>query len=172
MAATTQLFWDTEPAAGKLMLPYLAWTAYATVLNGWIWNKNPRVCLYNSRLRYELCRTATSLDAAPCSVVLPGYGWQSFNCAGRLLYKACGFVEQAVSVQAQTPPSPYPAAVSYSYRAQCNSNVLQQLLTEPPVSQHYSCVQAESAASLKTQPRHTKLDEIQEEIQMQSPDAK
>ena len=46
VAATTQLFWDAEPAAGKLLLPYFAWTAYATVLNGWIWNKNPKVCLY------------------------------------------------------------------------------------------------------------------------------
>ncbi len=33
-------------------------------------------------------------------------------------------------------------------------------------------MQAGSAASLKTQPKHTKLDEIQEEIQMQAPDAK
>ncbi|KAL3131865.1 hypothetical protein ABBQ38_007575 [Trebouxia sp. C0009 RCD-2024] len=45
VAATTQLFWDAEPAAGKLLLPYLAWTAYATVLNGWIWNKNPKLNL-------------------------------------------------------------------------------------------------------------------------------
>ncbi|KAL3163299.1 hypothetical protein ABBQ32_009692 [Trebouxia sp. C0010 RCD-2024] len=73
VAATTQLFWDAEPAAGKLLLPYLAWTAYATMLNGWIWNKNPK---------------------------------------------------------------------------------------------------ADSAASLKTQPKHTKLDEIQEELQMESPDTK
>ncbi|DBA98467.1 TPA: hypothetical protein ACH3X3_012467 [Trebouxia sp. C0006] len=73
VGATTQLFWDAEPAAGKLLLPYLAWTAYATVLNAWIWNKNPK---------------------------------------------------------------------------------------------------ADSAASLKAQPKHTKLDEIQEEIQMQAPDAK
>ena len=36
-----------------------------------------------------------------------------------------------------------------------------------------SChMQADSAASLKAQPKHTKLDEIQEEIQMQAPDAK
>ena len=33
-------------------------------------------------------------------------------------------------------------------------------------------MQADSAASLKAQPKHTKLDEIQEEIQMQAPDAK
>ena len=33
-------------------------------------------------------------------------------------------------------------------------------------------LQADSTASLKNQPKHTKLDEIQEEIQMQSPDAK
>lgn len=45
VGATTQLFWDAEPAAGKLLLPYLAWTAYATVLNAWIWNKNPKVGL-------------------------------------------------------------------------------------------------------------------------------
>lgn len=33
-------------------------------------------------------------------------------------------------------------------------------------------MQADTAASLKTQPKHTKLDEIQEEIQMQAPDTK
>lgn len=43
VATTTQVFWDVEPAAGKLLLPYLAWTAYATLLNAWIWNKNPKV---------------------------------------------------------------------------------------------------------------------------------
>jgi len=36
-----------------------------------------------------------------------------------------------------------------------------------------SCrMQADTAASLKAQPNHTKLDEIQEEIQMQAPDTK
>ncbi len=33
-------------------------------------------------------------------------------------------------------------------------------------------MQADTAASLKAQPKHTKLDEIQEEIQMQAPDTK
>lgn len=50
VATTTQVFWDVEPAAGKLLLPYLAWTAYATILNAWIWNKNPKVCFINSFL--------------------------------------------------------------------------------------------------------------------------
>ncbi len=54
------MFWDAEPAAGKLLLPYLAWTAYATVLNGWIWNKNPRVRLIVGRFPH--------LDTHHCAV--------------------------------------------------------------------------------------------------------
>ncbi len=52
VATTTQVFLDVEPAAGKLFLSYLAWTAYATVLNAWIWNKNPRVSLQNQQNSY------------------------------------------------------------------------------------------------------------------------
>ena len=63
VAATTQLFWDAEPAAGKLLLPYLAWTAYATLLNAWIWNKNPKVqlpCLSAARALGNLLCLAQS----------------------------------------------------------------------------------------------------------------
>jgi tryptophan-rich sensory protein len=42
VAASTKLFWDVDPRAGQLMVPYLLWTAYATALSAWIWNHNPR----------------------------------------------------------------------------------------------------------------------------------
>jgi translocator protein len=35
--AATLLFWRLTTAAGVLMLPYLAWTTYAGVLNLWFW---------------------------------------------------------------------------------------------------------------------------------------
>ena len=59
VATTTQVFWDVEPAAGKLLLPYLAWTAYATVLNAWIWNHNPRV-------RQHTCLNLVPVSCADC----------------------------------------------------------------------------------------------------------
>jgi translocator protein len=37
LAATVVLFWRRRPLAGALMLPYLAWVAFATVLTGTIW---------------------------------------------------------------------------------------------------------------------------------------
>ena len=33
LTATTIQFWRVDPVAGALMLPYLAWTSYATALN-------------------------------------------------------------------------------------------------------------------------------------------
>jgi tryptophan-rich sensory protein len=38
--ASTWLFWGLAPAAGWLMLPYLAWVGFAAVLNGSIWILN------------------------------------------------------------------------------------------------------------------------------------
>jgi tryptophan-rich sensory protein len=35
--ATTVLFWRVVPAAGMLLLPYLAWVSFATVLNASLW---------------------------------------------------------------------------------------------------------------------------------------
>jgi len=35
--ATIGLFWRVTPAAGMLLLPYLAWVSFATVLNASLW---------------------------------------------------------------------------------------------------------------------------------------
>ncbi|MGA2621845.1 MAG: TspO/MBR family protein [Thermoguttaceae bacterium] len=40
IAATTVAFWPRSMAAGLLMLPYLAWVSFATVLNFTIWRLN------------------------------------------------------------------------------------------------------------------------------------
>jgi translocator protein len=40
VATTTGLFLRQRRAAGVLLLPYLAWTAYAAVLNAAIWRRN------------------------------------------------------------------------------------------------------------------------------------
>ena len=40
IAATTIAFWSRSKAAGILMLPYLAWVAFASVLNFTIWRLN------------------------------------------------------------------------------------------------------------------------------------
>ncbi len=34
---TTRLFYRIRPAAGYLMMPYILWVSYATILNGTIW---------------------------------------------------------------------------------------------------------------------------------------
>ena len=40
IAATTVAFWSRSKAAGMLMLPYLGWVAFASVLNFTIWRLN------------------------------------------------------------------------------------------------------------------------------------
>lgn len=67
VAATTQVFWDVEPAAGKLLLPYLAWTAYATVLNAWIWNHNPRVSPSGSTCAVKSSQNTTERIFQTCA---------------------------------------------------------------------------------------------------------
>lgn len=37
---TIRMFWRLDRAAGLLLVPYLAWVAYATLLNGTIWRLN------------------------------------------------------------------------------------------------------------------------------------
>ncbi len=39
--AVAILFYRVRPAAGLLMIPYLAWVLFAAVLNGFIWRLNP-----------------------------------------------------------------------------------------------------------------------------------
>ena len=38
--ATIRAFWRLDRTAGLLLLPYLAWVSYATLLNGTIWQLN------------------------------------------------------------------------------------------------------------------------------------
>jgi len=37
IGVTIRLFWNVVPAAGALLLPYLAWVSFATVLNASLW---------------------------------------------------------------------------------------------------------------------------------------
>jgi tryptophan-rich sensory protein len=39
--ATTIAFWQVDPVAGILFLPYLAWSTFAAVLNAAVWRLNP-----------------------------------------------------------------------------------------------------------------------------------
>ena len=40
IAATMVWFWRSVPAAGLLLVPYLAWVSFAALLNGSIWFLN------------------------------------------------------------------------------------------------------------------------------------
>ncbi|HLT99427.1 MAG TPA: TspO/MBR family protein [Burkholderiaceae bacterium] len=41
--ATLICFWRVKPLAGVLLIPYLAWVSFATVLNYSIWQLNPQL---------------------------------------------------------------------------------------------------------------------------------
>lgn len=43
IAATTTAFWRIRPLAGVLLLPYLAWVAFASALTWSVWQGNPKV---------------------------------------------------------------------------------------------------------------------------------
>ena len=43
IAATVVAFWRIRPLAGALLLPYLAWVAFASVLNFTTWRLNPQL---------------------------------------------------------------------------------------------------------------------------------
>lgn len=43
IAATLIAFWHIRPMAGLLMVPYLAWVSFASVLTYTVWRLNPRV---------------------------------------------------------------------------------------------------------------------------------
>ncbi|HSL70227.1 MAG TPA: TspO/MBR family protein, partial [Longimicrobiales bacterium] len=40
---TVRAFWRARPLAGALMLPYLAWVAFAATLTYAVWQRNPNV---------------------------------------------------------------------------------------------------------------------------------
>jgi tryptophan-rich sensory protein len=41
VAATLAAFWRVRPLAGMLLVPYLAWVAFATALTWSVWRRNP-----------------------------------------------------------------------------------------------------------------------------------
>jgi tryptophan-rich sensory protein len=43
IVATVVAFWRIRPLAGALLLPYLAWVGFATVLNWSVWQLNPQL---------------------------------------------------------------------------------------------------------------------------------
>ena len=43
IVATVAAFWRIRPLAGVLLLPYLAWVAYALALNYRVWQLNPKL---------------------------------------------------------------------------------------------------------------------------------
>lgn len=43
IVATAAAFWRIRPLAGALLLPYLAWVAYALALNYQVWQLNPEL---------------------------------------------------------------------------------------------------------------------------------
>jgi tryptophan-rich sensory protein len=43
IAANIKLFWGLKPLAGALLLPYIAWVSFATILNFAMWWNNPAV---------------------------------------------------------------------------------------------------------------------------------
>ena len=43
IALTCAAFWRIRPLAGALLLPYLAWVAFASYLNWVLWQANPAV---------------------------------------------------------------------------------------------------------------------------------
>lgn len=43
LLATLIVFWRVRPLAGALLVPYLAWVAFATALNYSVWQMNPEL---------------------------------------------------------------------------------------------------------------------------------
>ncbi len=43
IVATIVLFWRVRPIAGAILIPYLAWVAFASVLSYAIWQRNPQL---------------------------------------------------------------------------------------------------------------------------------
>lgn len=49
-SATAREFYKVDAFAGKLLIPYLIWLAFANALNYSIWQKNPGVCHHSTSL--------------------------------------------------------------------------------------------------------------------------
>jgi tryptophan-rich sensory protein len=43
IVATLVSFWRVRPIAGALLIPYLLWVSFATILNFSLWQLNPQV---------------------------------------------------------------------------------------------------------------------------------
>jgi tryptophan-rich sensory protein len=43
IVATLAFFWRVRPLAGALLIPYLLWVSFASVLNYALWQLNPQV---------------------------------------------------------------------------------------------------------------------------------
>ena len=43
IASTLFVFWRLKPAAGLLLVPYLAWVTFASALNYTLWQLNPAI---------------------------------------------------------------------------------------------------------------------------------
>ena len=43
IVATTRAFWRVRPLAGVLLLPYLAWVSFASMLTLVVWQRNPEL---------------------------------------------------------------------------------------------------------------------------------
>jgi tryptophan-rich sensory protein len=43
IASTLVAFWRVKPAAGLLLVPYLAWVTFASALNYTLWQLNPAI---------------------------------------------------------------------------------------------------------------------------------
>lgn len=91
-AATTAEFFRVSPLAGRLMLPYLAFVAYANALNYNIWKTNPEV------------RAVFLLVWSACGLVL-------CVLAGRVCVHAPAPRMCAAPVRLLPPPTPLPRAV-------------------------------------------------------------
>jgi tryptophan-rich sensory protein len=64
IAPTVVLFWRVRPAAGMLLVPYLAWVSFACTLNYSVWQLNPGILgPTNISLRQAMAGSSADVDA-------------------------------------------------------------------------------------------------------------